>query len=95
MLPVAEFFGNESVTLVQSSTLLRGAYQAKASDIHFEPLEKEVRVRYRIDGILQEIVRLPKRVTRACVARIKIIVMQGKELVGILTPLDLIARGGG
>jgi type IV pilus assembly protein PilB len=71
--PGTELQSENSTPIIQLvNSLLRGAYQAKASDIHFESLEKEVRVRYRIDGILQEIVRLPKRVTRACVARIKI-----------------------
>ena len=54
------------------NSLLRGAVQSGASDIHFEPQENEVRVRFRIDGILQEIVNLHRRVSRACVARIKI-----------------------
>jgi type IV pilus assembly protein PilB len=54
------------------NSLLRGAVQAEASDIHLEPQENEVRVRFRVDGILQEVVSLPKRVSRACVARIKI-----------------------
>ena len=39
------------------NSLLRGAVQSGASDIHFEPQENEVRVRFRIDGILQEIVK--------------------------------------
>ena len=54
------------------NSLLRGAVQAGASDVHFEPQENDVRVRFRVDGILQEVVCLHKRVSRACVARIKI-----------------------
>ena len=55
------------------SSILTTAIRAKASDIHFEPRENAVMVRYRIDGIMQEVVELPVRVNRACVARMKII----------------------
>ena len=49
------------------------AISSRASDIHLEALEKEVLVRYRIDGILHEIVRIPKEVHPALVARIKLL----------------------
>ena len=52
--------------------LLR-AVQKRASDIHFEPWENDVVVRYRIDGVLQEEFRIPKKVHRPFVARIKIL----------------------
>ncbi len=55
------------------STLLEYALKAKASDIHIEPQEDRTRVRYRIDGILQERVVLPKKVHEALVSRIKIL----------------------
>jgi type IV pilus assembly protein PilB len=45
----------------------------RASDIHIEPLEKEVLVRYRIDGILREAMLLPKKVAPGIVARIKVL----------------------
>lgn len=54
-------------------TLLRHAILQKASDIHVEPLEKEVVVRYRIDGILREAMVLPKTVAAGIVARIKVL----------------------
>ena len=54
-------------------TLLRHAILQKASDIHIEPLEKEVIVRYRIDGILREAMVLPKTVAAGIVARIKVL----------------------
>lgn len=44
-----------------------------ASDIHFEPLEKELLVRFRIDGIMQEILSLPKEIAPILVARVKIL----------------------
>jgi len=55
------------------STLLEYAIKARASDIHVEPLEDHTRVRYRIDGILQERVALPKKVQEALVSRVKIL----------------------
>ena len=54
-------------------TLLRHAILQKASDIHIEPLEKEVIVRYRIDGILREAMILPKTVAAGIVARVKVL----------------------
>ncbi|OGI25182.1 MAG: hypothetical protein A3J76_03225 [Candidatus Moranbacteria bacterium RBG_13_45_13] len=54
-------------------TLLKHAILQEASDIHIEPDEKEVRVRYRIDGILHDAMSLPKVVIDSIVARIKIL----------------------
>lgn len=53
--------------------ILENAIEAKASDIHIEPSENDVRVRYRIDGILHTSLRLPKNVLDAVVSRIKIL----------------------
>lgn len=54
-------------------TLLRHAILGRASDIHIEPAEKEVIVRYRIDGILRDAMILPKTVALGIVARIKVL----------------------
>ncbi len=54
-------------------TLLKHAILQKASDIHIEPLEKEVLVRYRIDGILHDAMVLPANVQAGIVARIKVL----------------------
>ncbi len=54
-------------------TLIRHAILQKASDIHIEPTEKEVLVRYRIDGILRDAMILPKSVQSGIVARIKVL----------------------
>ncbi len=54
-------------------TLLKHAILEKSSDIHIEPMEKEVIVRYRIDGILHDVMTLPKQVSAGLVARIKIL----------------------
>lgn len=53
--------------------ILSNAIDASASDIHIEPSENDVRVRYRIDGILHTSLRLPKNVLAAIVSRIKIL----------------------
>lgn len=54
-------------------TLIRHAILERASDIHIEPTEKEVRTRYRIDGILRDAMMLPKQVHDGIVARIKVL----------------------
>lgn len=54
-------------------TLLEYAILEKASDIHIEPSEKEVGVRYRVDGILRKVMTLPKSTHAGVVARLKIL----------------------
>lgn len=54
-------------------TLLKHAVLERASDIHVEPMEKEVLVRYRIDGILRDAMILPRSVAPGIVARIKVL----------------------
>jgi type IV pilus assembly protein PilB len=53
--------------------LLEYAIRSNASDIHIEPREEFIQVRYRIDGVLQEVDRLPKNIAAALVSRIKIL----------------------
>jgi type IV pilus assembly protein PilB len=53
--------------------LLGYAVSSRASDVHFEMLDDGILVRYRIDGILHEIIRMPKEIHPAIVARIKIL----------------------
>lgn len=55
------------------STILEYALTSRASDVHIEPQEDRVRVRYRIDGILYDKLSLPKGVQDALVSRIKIL----------------------
>lgn len=55
------------------STILEYAVKSRASDVHIEPQEESVRIRYRIDGILQEKYLLPRNVQDAVVSRIKIL----------------------
>lgn len=54
-------------------TLMKHAVLQRASDIHIEPTEKEVIVRYRIDGILHDAMVLPKNINQGIVARIKVL----------------------
>jgi type IV pilus assembly protein PilB len=53
--------------------LIKHAILDRASDIHIEPLKKEVVVRYRIDGILRDAMTIPKKMNQGIVARIKIL----------------------
>ncbi|MCA9359286.1 type II/IV secretion system protein [Candidatus Kaiserbacteria bacterium] len=54
-------------------TLLRHAIIQGASDIHIEPMEEEVLVRYRIDGILNDAMKLPRMAADSIVARLKVL----------------------
>lgn len=54
-------------------TFLEYAIYENASDIHVEPLEHEVIVRYRVDGILRDVMTLPKKILQGVVARIKVL----------------------
>lgn len=53
--------------------LLSYAVSSRASDVHFEILDDAILVRFRIDGILHEIIRMPKEIHPAVIARIKIL----------------------
>jgi type II secretory ATPase GspE/PulE/Tfp pilus assembly ATPase PilB-like protein len=55
------------------SHILEFAVKARSSDIHIEPQERSTRVRYRIDGILQEKLTIPKELHEALISRIKIL----------------------
>ncbi|HZQ29670.1 MAG TPA: GspE/PulE family protein [Patescibacteria group bacterium] len=55
------------------ATILEYAVSSRASDVHIEPQEDRVRVRYRIDGILYDRLSLPKSVQEAVLSRIKIL----------------------
>ena len=54
-------------------TLLRHAILQRASDIHIEPREREVIVRYRIDGLLHDAMTLPRKVATSIIARVKVL----------------------
>lgn len=52
--------------------IITQAVERKASDIHIEPFEKELKIRYRIDGVLQEVMSLSKELQPSIISRIKI-----------------------
>lgn len=71
---------SEIKTIVQDSpisralsTILEYAVKSRASDIHIEPLEEALKIRCRVDGVLREIMQLPKAIEPALVSRIKIL----------------------
>ncbi len=72
------------IRLVQ--TLIIEAYKQKASDIHIEPMEKRMRLRYRIDGEMKEMQDPPKRLQAAIISRIKI--MSGMSIAEKRLPQD-------
>ncbi|MDD2762557.1 MAG: ATPase, T2SS/T4P/T4SS family [Opitutaceae bacterium] len=68
-----ELESEDSAPIIQlANRVIEDAYISGASDIHVEPLEKELLIRYRIDGLCQEKLRLPRQVTNALVTRLKI-----------------------
>jgi type IV pilus assembly protein PilB len=54
------------------NSIIADAFKSRTSDIHIEPMEKVLRVRYRIDGCLQEVTSPPKRLQNAIISRLKI-----------------------
>jgi len=65
--------GNEAPIVKLVNGVVIGAIAAGASDIHLEPQEHNIRVRYRIDGLMYEQMTLPNNHLAACVSRLKII----------------------
>lgn len=63
--------GDGPVIKLCTNILMEG-FKTRASDIHIEPLEKDVRVRYRIDGVLHDVEHHPKRLLSSIISRIKI-----------------------
>jgi type IV pilus assembly protein PilB len=72
-IKAADYENEESAPVIQlANRIIEDAYISGASDIHIEPMEKDLLVRYRIDGLCQEKLRLPKQVTGALISRLKI-----------------------
>ncbi len=68
-----ELEDEESAPIIQlANRIVEDAYYGGASDIHIEPRELELFVRYRIDGVCQEKLRLPSKVAGSLIARLKI-----------------------
>lgn len=68
------------------NTLLTQAIKDRASDIHIEPFEKELIVRFRIDGVLYEVVKPPPKLQASIVSRVKI--MAGLNIAEKRIPQD-------
>jgi type IV pilus assembly protein PilB len=66
--------------------VLVNALEARASDIHIEPFEKVIRVRYRVDGVLEETKSPPKSLQNAIISRLKI--MSGLDIAEHRLPQD-------
>lgn len=63
---------SEAPVIKLVNLILSRAIETKASDIHVEPFEESVKVRYRVDGVLQETESLPKSLQAAVISRVKI-----------------------
>ncbi|RME27990.1 MAG: type II secretion system protein GspE [Deltaproteobacteria bacterium] len=68
------------------NSLLTQATKERASDIHIEPFEKELAVRFRVDGVLYEVVKPPPRLQASIVSRVKI--MAGLNIAEKRIPQD-------
>jgi general secretion pathway protein E len=64
--------GDEAPIIRLVNSLLFRAAKERASDIHIEPMDRELVVRFRVDGVLQPIIRPPKRSQKAIISRVKI-----------------------
>lgn len=73
VIDVADGVDEGSAPIIRlSSKLIEDAYEKRASDIHIEPFETETIIRFRVDGVLHVVMRLPFGAMRALVARYKI-----------------------
>jgi type II secretory ATPase GspE/PulE/Tfp pilus assembly ATPase PilB-like protein len=72
-IKAADLESEDSAPIIQlANRIVEDAYICGASDIHIEPMEKDLLIRYRIDGLCQEKLRLPKQVANSLVTRLKI-----------------------
>lgn len=67
-----EAFQNEAPVIRLVNLLIRRGFDEEASDIHIEPFKNGIRVRYRVDGILREVMRLPRKMLQPLVTRVKV-----------------------
>lgn len=63
---------NDAPIIKLVTNCLMEGFKSRASDIHIEPVEKDIRIRYRIDGVLHDVEHHPKRLLSAIISRIKI-----------------------
>lgn len=95
--PAAREPGADTTVVALVDSLMKDAVARGASDIHIEPYEDSVRVRFRIDGVLQEVMTPPHEMKHALTSRIK--VMSGLDIAEHRLPQDgrlkLDGTGGG
>jgi type IV pilus assembly protein PilB len=66
--------------------LITEAVRERANDVHIEPQERDVRIRFRVDGVLHEVMRSPKKLQNGLISRIKI--MSGMDIAERRVPQD-------
>ena len=71
-LGAIESAADEAPVIKLVNTLITRAAADRASDIHIEPNDRDLLIRYRIDGVLHELMRTPRSIARAVVSRLKI-----------------------
>src|SRR5205807_2292445 len=68
-----EFDSVEDAPIVRAiNQIIAQAVQQRASDLHIEPQERDVRVRFRLDGVLHEIMRIPRTLHSGVTSRLKV-----------------------
>jgi len=77
---------DEAPMILLVNSIFFRAVQQRASDIHFEPFEREIKVRYRVDGVLYNVLTSPKRLQSALISRVKI--MAGMNIAEKRLPQD-------
>ncbi|RME76012.1 MAG: secretion system protein E, partial [Planctomycetota bacterium] len=86
-IDLAEISGDEKSPVIRFvNMMIFQAIKEKVSDIHIEPFEKRIRIRYRVDGVLKETTSPPKKMHNAIVARIK--VMSSLDIAERRVPQD-------
>ncbi len=84
---VVEGRDSEEAPIVKLVNLvLTEAVRDRANDVHIEPQEKDLRIRYRVDGVLHEVMRSPKQIQNGVVSRIKI--LAGMDIAERRLPQD-------
>jgi type IV pilus assembly protein PilB len=78
--------GDQAPIIRMVNLVIKEALRHRASDIHMEPTEKDMRVRYRVDGVLLDVLEVPRESQAAVVVRIKI--MSRMDITVTQTPQD-------
>ena len=83
---IGEDGANSAPTIRLVNSVIERAVNERASDIHIEPCEKDLKVRMRIDGVLHEILTIPKELQASVISRLKI--MSGMDIAERRIPQD-------